>query len=63
MGPTHPRGPGAAVFAKVVEEEGKGEGEGVVEEEVVGVVEEVVAVLPKLIRLKYANPLHKGNIG
>ena len=42
MGPMHPRGPGAVVFAKVVEEgEGKGEGEGGVEEEVVGVVEEV----------------------
>ena len=42
MGPTHPRGPGAVVFAKVVEEgEGKGEGDGGVEEEVVGVVEEV----------------------
>ena len=41
MGPTHPRGPGAVVFAKVVEEEGKGDGEGGVEEEVVGVVEEV----------------------
>ena len=52
MGPTHPRGPGAVVFAKVVEEgegkgkglgegEGEGEGEGGVEEEVVGVVEEV----------------------
>ena len=42
VGPTHPRGPGAVVFAKVVEEgEGKGEGEGGVEEEVVGVVEEV----------------------
>ena len=43
MGPTHPRGPGAVVFAKVVEGEGKrkGEGEGGVEEEVVGVVEEV----------------------
>ena len=40
MGPTHPRGPGAVVFAKVVEEgeekgEGEGEGEGGVEEEVV----------------------------
>ena len=35
MGPTHPRGPGAVVFAKVVEE---GEGE---VEEVVGEVEEV----------------------
>ena len=42
MGPTHPRGPGAVVFTKVVEEgEGKGDGEGGVEEEVVGVVEEV----------------------
>ena len=46
MGPTHPRGPGAVVFAKLVEEgegkgKGKGEGEGGVEEEVVGVVEEV----------------------
>ena len=42
MGPTHPRGSGAVVFAKVVEEgEGKGEGERGVEEEVVGVVEEV----------------------
>ena len=43
VGPTHPRGPGAVVFAKVVEEEGDGEGEGErgVEEEVVGVVEEV----------------------
>ena len=42
VGPTHPRGPGAVVFAKVVEEgEGKGDGEGGVEEEVVGVVEEV----------------------
>ena len=46
MGPTHPRGPGAVVFAKVVEEgegegEGEGDGEGGVEEEVVGVVEEV----------------------
>ena len=29
MGPTHPRGPGAVVFAKVVEEgEGKGDGDG-----------------------------------
>ena len=45
LGPTHPRGPGAVVFAKVVEE---GEGEGGVEEEVVGVVEEVVAVLPRI---------------
>ena len=60
MGPTHPRGPGAVVFAKVVEE-GEGEGEGGVEEEVVGVVEEVVAVLPKLIRPKCAYHLHKGN--
>ena len=42
VGPTHPRGLGAVVFAKMVEEaEGKGEGEGGVEEEVVGVVEEV----------------------
>ena len=42
MVPTHPRGPGAIVFAKVVEEgEGKREGEGGVEEEIVGVVEEV----------------------
>ena len=46
MGPTHPRGPGAVVFAKVVEEgeekgEGEGDAEGGVEEEVVGVVEEV----------------------
>ena len=42
MGPTHLRGLGAVVFAKMVEEgEGKGEGEGGVEEEVVGVVEEV----------------------
>ena len=42
MGPMHPRGPRAVVFAKVVEEgEGKGEGDGGVEEEVVGVVEEV----------------------
>ena len=44
MGPTHPRGQGAVVFAKVVEEgegKGEGEGEGGVEEEVVGVVEEV----------------------
>ena len=42
MVPTHPRGPGAVVFAKVVEErEGKGDGVGGVEEEVVGVVEEV----------------------
>ena len=42
MGPTHPRGPGAVVFAKVVEEaKVKGDGEGGVEEEVVGVVEEV----------------------
>ena len=42
LGPTDPRGPGAVVFAKVVEEgEGKGDGEGGVEEEVVGVVEEV----------------------
>ena len=41
MGPTHPRGPGAVVFAKVVEE-GEGNGEGEVEEEVVGEVEEVV---------------------
>jgi len=44
VGPTHPRGPGAVVFAKLVEEgegKGKGEGEGGVEEEVVGVVEEV----------------------
>ena len=42
MGPMHPRGPGAVGFAKVVEKgEGKGEGEGGVEEEVVGVVEEV----------------------
>ena len=42
VGPTHPRGPGAVVFAKVVEEgEGKVEGEGGVEEEVVRVVEEV----------------------
>ena len=44
MGPTHPRGPRAVVFAKVVEEvegKGEGEGEGGVEEEVVGVVEEV----------------------
>ena len=42
MGPTHPRGPGAVVFAEVVDEgEGKGDGEGGVEEEVVGVVEEV----------------------
>jgi len=42
VGPTHPRGSGAVVFAKVVEEgEGKGDGEGGVEEEVVGVVEEV----------------------
>ena len=39
MGPTHPRGPGAVVFAKVVED-GEGKGEGGVEE-VVGVVEEV----------------------
>ena len=37
VGPTHPRGPGAVVFAKVVEEgERKGDGEGGVEEEVVG---------------------------
>ena len=44
MGPTHPRGPGAVVFAKVVEEgegKGEGEGEGEVEEEVVGEVEEI----------------------
>ena len=42
VGPTHPRGPGAVVFAKVVEEgERKGDGEGGVEEEVVGGVEEV----------------------
>jgi hypothetical protein len=40
VGPMHPRGPGAVVFAKLVEEgEGKGKGEG--EGEVVGVVEEV----------------------
>ena len=33
MGPMHPRGPGAVVFTKVVEEgEGKGDGEGGVEE-------------------------------
>ena len=42
MAPMHPSGPGAVVFTKVVEEgEGKGDGEGGVEEEVVGVVEEV----------------------
>ena len=44
MGPTHPRGPGAVVFAKMVEEaegKGEGEGEGGVEEEVVRLVEEV----------------------
>ena len=42
VGPMHPRGPGAVVFTKVVEEgEGKGDREGGVEEEVVGVVEEV----------------------
>ena len=42
MGPTHPRGLGAVLFAKVVEEgEEKGDGEGGVEEEVVGAVEEV----------------------
>ena len=42
MGPVHLRGPGAVVFAKVVEEgERKGDREGGVEEEVVGVVEEV----------------------
>ena len=40
VGPMHPRGPGAIVFAKVVEE-GEGNGEGEVEEEVVGEVEEV----------------------
>ena len=33
MGPMHPRGPGAVVFAKVVEDwEQKGDGEGGVEE-------------------------------
>ena len=42
VGPTHPRGQGAVVFAKVVEEgEGKGNGKGKGEGEVVGVVEEV----------------------
>jgi len=40
VGPMHPRGPGAVVFAKVMEE-GEGKGEGEVEEEVVGEVEEV----------------------
>ena len=44
VGPVHRRGPGAVVFAKVVEEgegKGEGEGEGEVEEEVVGEVEEI----------------------
>jgi len=37
VGPTHPRGPGAVVFAKVVVKgERKGDREGGVEEEVVG---------------------------
>ena len=40
VGPMHPRGPGAVVFTKVVEE-GEGKGEGEMEEEVVGEVEEV----------------------
>ena len=53
VGPMHPRGPGAVVFAKVVEEgEGKrkGEGEGGVEEEVVGVVEEEVVGVVEEVR-------------
>ena len=51
VGPTHPRGPRAVVFAKVVEEgEGKGKEEGGVEEEVVGVVEEEVVGVVEEVR-------------